>query len=217
MLRCGSGTPSPFTSHNDLEKWGWEVTYDDHAPRYYGDHQTVVQYLGAFYSPEETWSVGVAHETQVTVDGTIYPPTGAQYSNDYAPEFIISTMNESPRVVGPQEQPPVEGPFSQLERQSDLMFLEYQRKMEAMHKPMTGLKGLIRSGIINQETRSLVAQALGYKSDDRRVPDWPGRDFEADSDEGAAIVASPNGRAAAWLLGTHKEQLGHKIISKVRV
>lgn len=73
MLTCGSGTPSPFTSHNDLEKWGWEVTYDDHAPRYYGDHQTVVQYLGASYSPGETWSVGVAHETQVTVDGTVYP------------------------------------------------------------------------------------------------------------------------------------------------
>ena len=63
------------------------------------------------------------------VDRTAYPATGGHYSNDYAPEFIISTMNECPRIALPQEHPCSGGPFPKLERQSDLMFLEYQRKI----------------------------------------------------------------------------------------
>jgi hypothetical protein len=218
MLECGTGTASPFTSYDDLKTWGWTVSWDQQAWTFSESMKTAVEYLGATHSAEETWGVGELHSTQVTVDGTAYPPTRANYHNDYAPEFIVSTNNVSPRGAAVEQEPPMNGPFPKLERQSDVMFLEYQRRMTALGKPMTGLKGIIRSGVINEETQSIAAKALGMSSYvEARLPRWPGRDFAAGSDEAAALVASPNGRAAVWLLGTHKAQLGHKTISKVRV
>jgi hypothetical protein len=218
MLRCGSGPPSKLTSYDELETWGWSVTIEQPSFQYMGHKKQAVDYLGASYSAQETWTIGVAHDTQVTVKGTVYPPTNGQYQNDYNPEFIVSLMNESPRAVAAEDMPPHEGPFPELERQSDLMFLEYQRKMEEMHKPMTGLKGLLRAGVINSESKNIAAKALGMTTfNGARLPAWPGRDFQADSDEAAALCASPNGVAAVWLLANHKEQLGHKTISKVRV
>jgi hypothetical protein len=90
--------------------------------------------------------------------------------------------------------------------------------MNQKNLPMTGLKGILRANVINQDTRNVVAKALGWEEwGDDNLPQWPGRDFKADSDEAAAILASPNGRAPVWLLATHKDQLGHKTISKVRV
>jgi hypothetical protein len=209
MLECGTGTPSPFTSYDDLKTWGWTVPWDKQA--FASEIQeAAVEYLGATYSGE----VGDFHSAEVTVDGTVYPPTGGRYHNEYAPDFIISTNNQSPRAAAAEHEPPMNGPFPKLERQSDVMFLEYH----ALGKPMTGLKGLIRSGVVNEDTQSIVAKALGMNSYmEARVLRWPGRDFAAGSDAAAALVASPNGRAAVWLLGTHKEQLGHKTISKVRV
>lgn len=38
-----------------------------------------------------------------------------------------------------------------------------------------------------------------------------------DTDEGKAILASPNGSGVAYLLLTHKRQLGRKTIGKVTV
>lgn len=157
MLQCGTGTPSPFISHDDLEKWGWKVDFDDPASPYQGNRKTAVDYLGASYSPGETWTVGVFHHKQVTVDGTVYPITDGSYANDYAPEFIISTDNESPRTAGPKKIPPVEGPFPKLERQSDLMFLEYQRKTKT-----TGICGS-RSDSGSDSTDSAIC-AVSYHS-----------------------------------------------------
>jgi hypothetical protein len=209
-LACGDVPPSSFTSHNDLQKWGWTVRADgpaDLSP----DQRTAVEYLGASYSPTETWAIGVVHDKQVTVDGTVYPPTGGNYWNRYAPEFIISTYNIGPRAAAAEDELDIED-FPELERQSDLMFLEYKRKMDAINRPKTGLKGLIRFRVVNEDTQKIVATALGYNSlHAMTVPQWPGRDFAADSDEFAAIVASPNGRAAPWLLG-NKEQLGHSAV-----
>lgn len=214
MLKCGTGTPSTFTSYDDLKTWGWTMgtEFQSTIPE---SEITALEYLGVVYSPKETWDVGLDHSVDVTVDGTVYPATDGMYDNEYAPEFIISTNNYGPRVA---REPDINGPFPRLERQSDVMFLEYQHRMEAMSKPMTGLKGIIRSSVANEETKSIVAKALGMSSyNPDELPRWPGRDFDVDSDEAAAILASPNGRAPVWLLGTHKEQLGHKTISKLRV
>lgn len=219
MLKCGSGTPSEFDKYEDLEHWGWKVDYDMHPNSdFESSYLRSVEYLEASYSEEETFQVIYKHDVAVTVDGEEYPPTGADYSNIYAPEFIICQNNWGPRVSGPDQIPPVEESFPKLERQSDVMFLEYQRKMNYLNKPMTGLKGILRDHVVNKETQAIVARALDMRSwIIGSKPSWPGHDFDINSDEAAAIIASPNGRAAVWLLATHKEQLGHKTISKVRV
>ena len=155
-----------------------------------------IEYLGASYSEEETFEVVLKHSVGVTVDGTIYPPTNAEYSEIYAPDFIICETNWGPRIAASEASPPMEGPFPKLERQSDVMFLEYQHKMEDLKKPMTGLKGMLRAHVINTETQAIVARALGMRSwEIGKKPSWPGRDFHIDSDEAAAILASTIGGA----------------------
>lgn len=217
MLQCGSGEQSSFTSYDDLAKWGWRVN-SDRAADLGRPHQEAIEYLGATWTPGETFTIGLVHNRRVTVDGITYPPTKGNYMNIYAPDFIISIANVSPRVAAAESVPPVEGPPPKLERQSDLMFLEYQREMNYVNKPMTGLKGILRSGVINDDTRDIVEEALRRAlGTSESVPRWPGVDFEAGSDDAAALCATPNGLAGVWLLGTHKGQLGHKTISKVRV
>jgi hypothetical protein len=218
MLQCGTGVPSSFTSSDNLEKWGWELDFEETADPYRGTQRAVVDYLGASYSPADTWSISTYHRTQKTIGGTTYPSTNGQYYGEYAPEFIISINSMSPRAMAAEADPPFEGPFPELERQSDVMFLEYQRKMNDLHKPMTGLKGILRAGVFNEETQKIVGKAMGMRGyAEARLPRWPGRDFAATTDEAAALIATPNGRAGVWLLGTHKQQLGHKTISNVRV
>lgn len=70
--------------------------------------------------------------------------------------------------------------------------------MELEKKPLTGLKGLLRSNVQNRQTQDYAAHALGMKEyDSSKLPGWPGRDFEAGSDELTALVASPNGKGKA--------------------
>lgn len=214
MLKCGSGRPSEFTSFDDLDKWGWTTDYDEHLDtRPETSFMNALEYLGASYSAEDVYQIGVGHTVGKTIDGVTYPPTEGTYANKYAPALIVAENNGGPRYSAPHL-----GVYPRLEKLSDVMFLEYQHVMQVTNHPMTGLKGILRDHVVNPETQETVAKALGMSSFvARNVPNWPGVDFEHDSDEAAAICASPNGRAAVWLLGTHKEQLGHKTISKVRL
>ena len=45
---------------------------------------------------------------------------------------------------------------------------------------------------------------------------WPGLTFSIESDEGLALLGTPNGRGVAWLLKQH-EELSGKRASKVTV
>jgi hypothetical protein len=74
----------------------------------------------------------------------------------------------------------------------------------------------LRSGVVNTETLFVTTNALRLKPNAPH-PAWPGRDFGPQSEEFAALLASPNGRGVAWFLAQHKAQLGHKTISNVRV
>lgn len=196
MLECGTGTPARFLSYDDLATWGWKAEYDGHpSGKLSGVQAQAIEYLGGTAPLDQIWDVMDVHMIKTTVDGIAYLPTSATYENTYGPGFIISVNNWGPRSTGPEEYPPVDGPFPKLERQSDIMFLEYQRVMGLLEKPMTGLKGILRTTIANKETKDIVAKALGFASYNTvRLPDWPGVDFSAGSDEGAALLASPNGR-----------------------
>lgn len=47
---------------------------------------------------------------------------------------------------------------------------------------------------------------------------WPGTTFSTvESDEGLALLGSPNAIAYSWFLISHKKELGNKMITKVRV
>lgn len=70
-------------------------------------------------------------------------------------------------------------------------------------------------GISNDQTNALIATCLHNRKE--TLKEWPGVDFDTNSDEGHALVGSPNGAAFAYFLMQHKAELGHKTISKVTV
>ncbi|KAM0718204.1 hypothetical protein Q7P37_006536 [Cladosporium fusiforme] len=223
LLNCGKGTESKWTSYDDLKKYGWARRGESHPVkiREKSGIANVMKYLEVSSEEDEQWSISDQHQKETTVDGKTYHPTNARYSNKYNMELITSDFNFGPRNKGPHAIMPVTGdpnPFPPLEHYSDVVYLEFERLMTESEKPINKLKGVLRSNIVNFETRELVERAVGVLKFDMtqgKLP-WPGKDLDADSDELAALVASPNGRGVAWLLATHKK-LGRKTISGARV
>lgn len=191
MLKCGSGNPSEFKSYDDLADWGWKALFTGHPVSQLADFwKEAIEHIGAQLDDEETWRVYDQHKFETAHEGTTYPPTLGAYDNMYNPEFILSSANFGPRYINPGLDT-----FPKLERLSDVLFLEFQRLMTDMNKPLTGLKGSLQDVVVNEETERLAMKAIGTSlPDSDGFPDWPGVDFDADSDELAALVASPNGR-----------------------
>ena len=219
MLQCGSGPSSKFESHDGLEEWGWERM--EHEPvKELGKTLTeTMDYLGVDSKNNKAWSIAERHTTLKVIDGKKYAPTQGSYQLTYNSEFISADNNWGPRSEGPNQTPKVDGvdfPFPLLEKLSDVSFLVFQKLMKETRQPMDRLKGFLRSGVVNPETLSITSQALRLKETEAH-PKWPGRDFKAQSDGFAALLASPNGCGVAWFLGQHKAQLGHKTITSIRV
>lgn len=77
------------------------------------------------------------------------------------------------------------------------------------------IKYFLMLGISNDETNALIASCLRSAEKDLKV--WPGVSFDTKSDEGHALLGSPNGAAFAYFLMQHKRELGPRTIRKVTV
>ena len=72
--------------------------------------------------------------------------------------------------------------------------------------------------VTNPDSRRLIQIALKRTG---HLDEWDGRPpldpvtYPIESDEGLAILASPNGQGPAWFLAQHKEQLGRLRIESV--
>lgn len=101
-----------------------------------------------------------------------------------------------------------------------MIFLQWQQ-LCSQTNPSTSvsqLKYIIQSDIANDATKAIVRQALGKPS---TFTDWSqiedGVSWTSGDDEFKAILASPNGRGAAWLLVQHKPQFGLMEVTKITV
>lgn len=131
-------------------------------------------------------------------------------------------MNYGPGEEGPKQRTPVTGdpnPFPKLYHWSDVVALEFAQFMTEKKKPTTNLKGVWQRQVINPDTQSLAAYlfGVGITKDMGKAGDWPGKDYLPDSDEFAALLASPNGVGVAYLLLQHRDLLGTKTITSIRV
>ena len=78
--------------------------------------------------------------------------------------------------------------------------------------------------IVNDDTLKLIKMALEtYQVPEGQqrytlLPKWPGLVFEIETEEGKAMLGSPNGVAAGYFLAQHKTQLGgNKYVYQVTV
>lgn len=77
-------------------------------------------------------------------------------------------------------------------------------------------KFVFRANIANSNTQDLITRALTEKK--KTLVNWANKVVVGmDTNEGKAILASPNGRGIAWLLTNQKAQMGIKTIESVTV
>jgi hypothetical protein len=79
------------------------------------------------------------------------------------------------------------------------------------------LNWIIRAHVINEETRNIVVHALQNAELDSVLSYPEKHTFSMTSDEGLAILRSPNGAAGAYMLGEHRAIFGIKTIESVTV
>lgn len=149
--------------------------------------------------------------------------TNADYVEDYEINqgVIIAVVNFSPRSLAAPGQP-----LPDLRAWSDVVFLTWA-KLCSNGGDIKSLKHVFRYHIKSGETSTLdiALEALGVQTaDDIKV--WPsdqpeilGQTFEANSDEGKALIGTPHGVGVGWLIWQHQggSQLGRKTFDKVTV
>lgn len=89
---------------------------------------------------------------------------------------------------------------------SDLMWLAWNTVSSSPKE----LRYIARDTIFNEDSLAVMDYLfLRDKKDNRAVP-WPGLEYKGDSDEGKALLATPNGRSTAWLLIDHAQEMRWK-------
>lgn len=127
--------------------------------------------------------------------------------------YIIAVDSWSPKFELEKERkrkPYLPDVLPDVYRWSDITFIEWKTQAGARIKE---LHYIFQSNIMNQESKMVIERAAGGLNNLQ----WPGKIFEMASSEGRAILGSPNGRGVAFLLATHKEQLGQRTVERVLV
>ena len=99
-------------------------------------------------------------------------------------------------------------PYEPLRRLSDYMYLVYyQSCTEAGLDIVPCLRSLtwvIHEGVINKDSIAAANFAVGRPPGGRTFSKWPPAQINMVDESGAGLLAAPNGRSAAFLVGQHK-------------
>jgi hypothetical protein len=77
------------------------------------------------------------------------------------------------------------------------------------------IKYMWSQGVTNEQTATIIATAL--KNTGKEMDGWPGTTFDMNTPEGQALLGSQNAVAFAYLLISHKQELGNLAITKAQV
>ncbi|KAI4682345.1 uncharacterized protein J4E88_005235 [Alternaria novae-zelandiae] len=152
---------------------------------------------------------------EATEDDTTTHGYFSQVSNPHS-GVLIADSNLSPahaaKFDDEWEEEAIELPS--LRHWSDVAFLQYLSSFpEPPIRPIP-LNYVFRVQIQNAAT-SLVLNKIISKHATFTYEMWPGITFGMDSEEGKAILGTPNGCGVAWMLIQHKKAFGEKNIEKV--
>ena len=91
--------------------------------------------------------------------------------------------------------------------------------MERTGSPVSNLNKILHSEISNQDTRNIVENVCDRLGDEKPDPCPPedGLSYGINSDEGKALLGTPNGLGAGWLLAQHRSEFPGKMITSVRI
>lgn len=138
-------------------------------------------------------------------------PTYGNYYNTFNPKdgVILANRNFSPAdyMSNPKAQLP------DLQKWSDVNWFFWEMSCQEEKVGVENLNYVFRVQVVNDNTNFVVSKALGSTS----VDAWPGKEFNMDTDQGRAILGTPNGGGVAWFLINHQAQVGTKTVKSVTV
>jgi hypothetical protein len=142
---------------------------------------------------------------------SLFQPTDGRYINYFNTNIgaIIAYNNFGPAWMARRKESKI---LPDIRAWSDVVFVDWKMQADATGDDIQGLKYVIRYEVANPDTLTTVEQAAGDS-----FPQWPGLTFPMSDERALAILGTPNGAGIAYLLATHKEQLGHKTIESVNV
>ncbi|KAF2246107.1 hypothetical protein BU26DRAFT_395261, partial [Trematosphaeria pertusa] len=212
-------TQSPFTTYPDLENHGYVDQLASSTPRpTIAPLQKCLRSLGVddklAHEDGKNVSMQHVHAEDCVVDETQYPATEAHFHQLVSSEqgVLIAYSNHAPAYTGVLHDPPVTT-YPPLHHWSDIAFLQLLKP--AVYVP-PNLHYIIRYAIQNMATISVLKHVLA-KQGIEKLDIWPGITLGMESEEGQAILGTPNGGGTAWLLAQHRRQLGRKTVDKVSV
>ncbi|KAL8749338.1 MAG: hypothetical protein Q9184_006848 [Pyrenodesmia sp. 2 TL-2023] len=144
------------------------------------------------------------------LDRDLDEPTNAYCEGLYYPSrsIMISTSAYSPATIIQERNPRLTEEnrnrlLPTISHLSDLMWMAWNTVSPNPNE----LRYIAIDKIVNDDTLAVMDYLfLRDKNDNRNIP-WPGLEYQGGSEEGRALLATPNGRATAWLLINHAQKL----------
>ncbi|KAF1924504.1 uncharacterized protein M421DRAFT_8806 [Didymella exigua CBS 183.55] len=230
---------STFTDTAELTKWSWndaepQATYFDFAKAWGVDH--VLRAIGVSdKATKDGGSIQVFKAThgdsnanggghgispynvqpRYTANGRTYRVTGSEYNFGFDPSGVLLALDrKSPQFAGSKRNPRVQGDgLPELQSFSDVAWLKWKG---ATGRTPTSMRYFASLSITNDETRGIINIVLSRANFDQ-LPAWPGHDVDPNTEEGAALLGSPNALAFSYFLVQHKATLGDLKISKITI
>ncbi|CAN9253875.1 unnamed protein product [Alternaria alternata] len=149
-----------------------------------------------------------------------YDATGASYEFAVNPNGLIALMNIMSMTYSAKTytwfRTPLPEELPHIGTTQDIAWAMWNR----VNAPnLAGLKHLLVTQVMNAGSRELFRSALETLNPPQsEYKLWPGEEFKIQTKGGKAILGSPVGRWAGYLLLQHKDQLGgNRYIEKVRL
>ncbi|WKT45506.1 SGNH hydrolase superfamily [Fusarium oxysporum f. sp. vasinfectum] len=155
--------------------------------------------------------------------------TGANFASSFSlnPGVIIADHNVGVKYAA-GEGPPIDEEttaLTHIQQWSDAVWMQWDRVCSESGGDVKDLKYIIRAQIVNHGTLKIVFQAIlnKYERDHKKksLGPWKKRivvSHQKDPKELYAILGSPNGSGAAFMLINHKKRLGGaRVINKVEI
>lgn len=244
QLRIPSATLSPFTAPTNLCEWGYTTTRS--TVMYGHPFHSTFQALApdSIITAKEVSSTHTTSTTHdgVRIPSTSARFINAF---DFRNGILIAGSNFGPEYAGQHTTLRDGEALPQLRYWSDAVYLQARflasdecRVPGGVVRPafdaIKGLRSVVRLGIENKDTNAIVHRIVRDKvtsdcqydtaiqSIDAGCPhcskkiEWPGLTVDIESQEGLALLGTPNGVGVAWLLKQHAE-LTCKTITRVSV
>lgn len=160
------------------------------------------------------------HTQANSVDGQTYEPTCATFAQICNPTagILIADMNWTAfhvSALGIDDR--MTEAFPPLLHWSDIAFLQYKLACENVFGSAAtklDIRYIFRFSIINSETISILTKIVNEHGSGL-FEVWPGLTIDPQSEQGKAILGTPNGSGVLHLLAQHQKELGKKSIGKI--